>query len=246
MRVPSTAVLVPTLALVALLRTASGQSIYGPGGLLLNPTADVPAAGRLTPAVLVIPQDSRMLGGRRTTTSVALDYGPAPRWEVGAIYLSVSGAGTAGKDPSYGGFAKYQILPGTERTPAVAVGGSVLTGGDINGQTAFLAVRQNLSRPGSSHPLRLHLGAFYANELVGVNRDKIVPFAGLEYAVTRTVSAFAEWRGELPRDVKSAVSVGVLLKPTENYRLVLAFANNGASQSPKFSFGVGFTIGTKR
>jgi hypothetical protein len=235
-----------TLALSALVGTASGQSIYGPGGLLLNPTADVPATGRLTPAVLVIPQDSRLLGGRRTTTSVSLDYGLAPRWEVGALYLGISGAGTAGRNPSYGGYAKYQILPGSARTPAVAVGGSVLTGGGVNSQTAFLAVRQDLSRPGSAHPLRLHVGAFYANELVGVDRDGTRPYAGLEYTVTPTVTAFAEWRDELPRDVKSAVSVGVLLKPSENYRVILAYANNGASQSPKFSFGVGFTINTKR
>jgi hypothetical protein len=238
--------LVAVLALAGLVGGASGQSIYGPGGLLLNPTADVPRQGRLTPSVLVIPQDSSRLGGLRTTTSAALDYGPAPRWEVGAIYLTISGAGAAGRSPSYGGFAKYQILPGSERTPAVAVGGSVLTGGNVNAQTAFLAVRQNLTRPGSAHPLRLHLGAFYANELVGVDRDKIVPYAGLEFAATRTVSAFAEWRSKLPRDLKSAYAVGVVLKPTESYRILLAYANNGLSQSPKFSIGVGFTINTRR
>jgi hypothetical protein len=246
MRSKCTGRLMALLVLTGLVGAANGQSIYGPGGLLLNPTADVPLPGRLTPSVLVIPQDSSRLGGLRTTTSVAVDYGLAPRWEVGAIYLTISGAGAAGRSPSFGGFAKYQLLPGSERTPAVAIGGSVLTGGDVNAQTAFLAVRQNLTRPGSAHPLRLHAGAFYANELVGVNRDKIVPYVGLEYAASRTVSVFGEWRSELPHDLKSAYAVGVLVKPTENYRILLGFANNGLSQSARFSFGVGFTINTKR
>src|SRR4051812_47537136 len=73
-----------SLALSLIVGSAAwGQSIYGPGGLFLNPTADFPAKGQFTPALLVIPQDSAELGGRRTWVSYTLDYGLSERLEVG-------------------------------------------------------------------------------------------------------------------------------------------------------------------
>ena len=44
-----------TIALASASGVAHSQSIYGPGGLFLNPTADLPTKGQLTPAFLVIP-----------------------------------------------------------------------------------------------------------------------------------------------------------------------------------------------
>jgi hypothetical protein len=239
------AVAVATALALTSAATARAQSIYGPGGLLLNPTADVPKVGQLTPAILFVPQKSRALGGLRNWTSVTLDYGAAERWEVGATFLKASGF-PGGRDPSFGGFAKYQVLPGTGRGPAVAVGGGVLTGGDSNAQTAFIALRQNLTSPDAAHPLRLHVGGFYANELSGVDRDHIVPYGGLEYILSRRANAFVEWRGKMPTDVDAAVSVGVLLKPAADYRLALAMANNAWGDGLRFSFGVGYAIGIRR
>src|SRR5205807_9167769 len=44
----------------------SAQSLYGPGGLFLLPTASLPEKGQLTPAVLVLPQHSPTDGKTRT------------------------------------------------------------------------------------------------------------------------------------------------------------------------------------
>jgi hypothetical protein len=233
------------VAILIFAGSGSAQSIYGPGGLLLNPTADLPPVGQLTPAVLVLPQESDAIGGWRTWTSVILDYGLAERWEVGAIYLDASGF-PEGRDGSIGAFGKYQILPGSQRSPAVAVGAGFLTGGDLNGQTLFLAARQELSRPGSAHPLRLHAGVFYADELNGTERDDLVPYVGLEYGLSRTMRLFGEWRSEMRGDIEPVAAVGVLLRPGDRYHVALALANNGRSDGLRFSIGVGYTIRSGR
>src|SRR2546428_12259654 len=105
--------LVAIAALLTAGGAARGQSIYGPGGLLLNPPADFPARGQSTPSVLLIPQDSAAIGGRRTWTSYTLDYGATDKLELGATHLKIAPGDTAFHSGSTGGFAKYRLLDGS-------------------------------------------------------------------------------------------------------------------------------------
>jgi hypothetical protein len=236
-------------------RPAQAQSIYGPGGLFLNPTADFPAKGQLNPAFLVIPQEGPgVLGDRRTLTSYTLDYGVSDRLEAGITYLKVNPGSGGFEEGSSGGFAKYKLVEGRPGgRPDVAVGASLVGGGDVDARTAFVALRYT-PRQGqySRHPVHLHAGLLYADKLYGIDRNDVVPYAGLDVRVARNVTAFAEVRAKMEgkpsalSDVKPPNAVGLVWQPARNFKIAVAYANNGQSDRNKWSFGVGYALGFRR
>jgi hypothetical protein len=230
--------------------SASAQSIYGPGGLLLNPTADFAPKGRLSPAVLWIP--SRDTAGQKNNLySVGANYAATDRLEIGATYLKTA-PGRGWGQPSIGGSVKYKLVgSGVGWKPDVAVGASVLGGGDLNARTAFLAARFT-PLPKSKYPLHLHTGVLYADELYGTTRHDAALFFGADIALTPNLIAFAEYRQKLKAedggepDIKAPNAIGVVLMPSDDYKVVLAYANNGQSTNNKLAIGVGFTLGSRR
>jgi hypothetical protein len=134
----------------------------------------------------------------------------------------------------------------------LAAGGSYLGGGSLNARTAFLAARFTPDFAPAKHPIFLHAGLLYADQLWGITRQDLVPYVGATVQLTKGVTAFGEWRERMkaqdpsPGDVRAPNAIGVILAPNENYKLVLAYANNGQSTDDKFSVGVGFTLGSRR
>jgi hypothetical protein len=244
------------LAAAASLMLAGGaraQSIYGPGGLFLNPTADFPARGQITPSVLVIPQASgpSALGGKRTWYSYSLDYGVTERIEIGVTHLKVAPGGTGFKDGSTGGSVKYKLVEGRPgNRPDVAIGAGFLTGGDVNASVQFVALRFT-PKGMAKHPMHLHLGAFYANVLNQFQRRNLVPYAGVDYQLSDSLILFGEMRARSTRpeaaaDVKPPSAIGLVWQPSSAIKVALAYANNGWSDSHKLAFGVGYRIGIRR
>jgi hypothetical protein len=247
------AILVATLAVGG---AVSAQSIYGPGGLFLNPTADFPPKGQLTPAILRIPQASgpNGLDARRTWYSYSLDYGLTEKLEVGAVYLKIAPGGGQThdfQDASIGGFAKYRILDGSVGgRPDVAVGGSFLTGGDANARVAFAALRFT-PRLDLRYPAHLHLGVLYANQLNKFQRHNTLPYVGVDLGLSDTLIFFAEVRARATKpagaaDVKPPSAVGLVWQPSRSLKIVVAYADNGWSDSHKISVGIGHLIGGRR
>jgi hypothetical protein len=243
-----------TLALIFVLGGGTeAQSIYGPGGLFLNPTADFPAKGQLTPAFLLIPQESNELGGRRTWTSYTLDYGLTDRLEIAGTYLRVNPGSSGFRDGSFGGSLKYKVIEGQPgRRPDVAVGIGILGSGDVDAQVGFVALRYSLKEQEPRHPAHFHLGALYADDLNGVTHQDLVPYGGVDYTLTRNLIAFAEMRARMrakpigASDTEPPSAVGLVWRPTASLKLALALANNGWSDGHKLSFGIGFIRTIKR
>src|SRR4051794_16908449 len=117
------------LLAVLLAAPAGAQSLYGPGGLFLHPSAALPQKGKLTPGFLILPQHNPDAHEDRTWFSGSLDYGLTDRLEIGATYLKIS---DWGRSASAGGFVKYGLLTETERRPAVAIGYTQLGFGEVN------------------------------------------------------------------------------------------------------------------
>ena len=92
------------------LGAAGAQNLYGPGGLILHPTADVPPKGQVTPAVLILPQRVPWPGNEvvHTWGTGTVDYGLTDDLEVGYVILGITDWPVP--DPSIGGFAKNRFL----------------------------------------------------------------------------------------------------------------------------------------
>jgi hypothetical protein len=232
---------------------AWGQSLYGPGGLFLFPTANFPARGEASSAIIAIPQESARLGGRRTWVSTSLAYGLSDRWEVTLTRVKVNPGRSPFVDGSNGGSAKYRLAKGVPGgRPDVAVGAGFLAGGDAGTQVGFLALRFSPERELPGRTAHLHVGLFYANELSGVKRDDVAPYGGLDVSVTRNVIAFAEARAAMGSqsagvaELRPARAFGLLWRPARNIRLVLAMANDGLGTGFKPSVGAGYNIGIRR
>src|SRR5438552_1258896 len=97
--------------------SARAQSLYGPGGLFLHPTADVPPKGQLTAGALVLTQRIPPTPGFHqipTWGSVSLDYGLTRDVEIGVTSLAITDFA-----PSYGGSFKYRFLHESRSRPAM-------------------------------------------------------------------------------------------------------------------------------
>ena len=241
----------PTLARLALFclalaasiaAPAKAQSLYGPGGLFLHPTADVPPKGKLTPGFLLLPQHDPVANDTRTWITGSLDYGLTDDLEVGLSFVKVTGWD---RDPSFGGFFKYRLLRETERGPALAVGFTGLTAGDVNTQAAFLALRKQL---GNLHgrPIVGHIGAQYVAEEDGQSRHEFRPYGGIEFGLSSRLSFIAEARPRGNREFGTPLALTLAYQATERMRFAVTWANNGLSDTPRFGFGAGYSLGARR
>ena len=145
------------LSLFLLAAPASAQSLYGPGGLFLHPTASLPPKGQWTPSFLFLPTHQPIDDDTRIWLSSSLDYGVTDNLEVGAIFLKVTGWD---HDASVGGFFKYRLLSETANRLAIAFGFTGLTGGDVNAQIGFLALRKQYEA--GRYPLAAHMDVQYS------------------------------------------------------------------------------------
>lgn len=234
------ALLIAALA-VGLALPASAQSLYGPGGLFLHPTASLPDAGQLTPAVLVLPQDIPGRDSMRTWVSASLDYGVTDDLEIGATWLKVT---AWDRDPSYGGYFKYRLLRETDDRPALAFGMTQLGFGDVNSRIGFLAARKQLSR--GRHGVVGHLGVLYTDEIDGVSHHRWEPYAGVEVGLARNLTFIAEGRPGSEGYLGTPLALTLAYRASENYRLALTWANAGHATHPSFGFGAGISLSSRR
>ncbi|MGV3721705.1 MAG: YjbH domain-containing protein [Actinomycetota bacterium] len=233
------AILALTLGLTA---PASAQSLYGPGGLFLFPTASVPPKGQLTPGILVLPQHNPAFDSTRTWLSGSLDYGLTDDLEIGATIVKVGGWQ---RDASAGGFFKYRLLDEEDGLPAVAIGFTQLAGGDVNTRVGFLALKKSWT-VGKDHPLIGHVGVQYADEIDGISRHEWQPYAGLEYGITTRLSFIVEGRPRMRAEFGAPIALTLAYQVSDDWRLALTWANNGLSDTPKFGFGAGISLGSRR
>jgi hypothetical protein len=222
---------------------ASAQSLYGPGGLFLHPSASLPEPGRLTPAILVLPQRNPTSDAVRTWFSTSLDYGVTKQIEIGLTYLEVFNW----KDrASFGGYMKFKLLEESDGRPAIAAGFSQLAFGDFDASLVFLAGQKELFSIRDRFPVTAHLGGMYVDELDGIARSAFVPYGGVEIGLNDYFSFIAEGRTKMKGDESTPWGLTVVYKPNEDWKFALTWSNTGQSGSPRFGFGAGLALGARR
>lgn len=178
--------------LVLLLLVASvaaighAQTLYGPGGLIINPTAYTDQKGLFQ---LNASFFNRQLVGTPTTSFYPISalYAPTDRFEFGAFYVGEF------QNPSHqdqgGAFFKEGLLTETAKRPALAIIGTSLEGGG-NFSTLTAVASKQLVRG-----FRLHLGARAVqfssdstptgNAIAGTDFDLVGRFKAIAEADTR-------------------------------------------------------------
>jgi hypothetical protein len=227
-------------------REARAQSLYGPGGLFLHPTASLPPKGALTPAVLVLPQHNPLTGVTRTWVSGSLDYGATDDLEVGVTVLQITGL-EAG--PSEGGFAKYRFVRESHTRPAVAAGLTVLGFGDADSRIYFMALRKQIAGgKGQSvgpHAVVLNAGVQYTAIRDGIPREDLKPYGGMEIGLARRLTFIGEARPQGTAEFATPFALTLAYQYGRAGRLALTWANLGRSESPRFGIGAGIGIGAR-
>jgi hypothetical protein len=239
-----------SLALFGLLILVPGAvqaaGVYGPSGLFLHTTAYLPPKGPPTVGATYFTQVRRTPAGERTITwvPVFIDTRLGDRVEAGAVYLHQRFQGDTLS--SYGGFAKYQILPERQRAPAVAVDAEIISG-DLRQSAVNLVASQELSRR-EERPLRLHVGwtLHRRSDLQGpegrFDETDNAPFAGVEVGIAKNLRFVAEAEARLKFYPEAATAVGLMWTPSPQVGLAVGWVNTGRSTESRFFIGVGYRV----
>ncbi len=228
------------LLLLLLAPPCAAQSLYGPGGLFLHPSASTPPKGRITPSFLFLPQHNPQADVTRIWLTGGLDYGLTDDLEIGAAVLKVTGGD---RDPSAGGYFKYRFLRETAARPAVAVGFTGLGGGDVDTRIGFLALQKG-GRVGR-HSLTGHLGVQYADVVDGFSKHQFQPYAGLELGITSRLRFIAEGRPRMNQELGTPFALTLAYRAADRWTFALTWGNAGRSDRPMFGFGAGFSLGAR-
>src|SRR5258708_40355924 len=106
------------LAMVSPSTATGAQTIYGPGGLFVHPTAFTPHRGATGLNVSWFTQEPKV-GPRTEWLPVALTHSFTSQDEAGVLY--VDRRTPAGHTSSGGAFYKHQFMPDTISRPALAL-----------------------------------------------------------------------------------------------------------------------------
>ena len=220
------------------------QSVYGPGGLFVNPTANMPPVGQVEPSTLVLTEQtpySPTSSYRQTTwISNAVDYGFSRRLEIGAASVLITNAPGFG-NPSVGGYGKYLLVDEGVARPATAVGVTYLGAGQTGFREGFVALRKKV--PAS--PFVAHAGVKYVDLEDGFAKHDFEPYAGAEIRLLRGWSLAAEGRPRLNFENGTPLALTLVHNSRSGYQVAFTWANNGPSRTPQFGFGVGLAIGSR-
>jgi hypothetical protein len=225
---------------------AQGSGVYGPSGLFLHTTANLPPRGAPTVGATWFTQVRKTPLGDRTITwvPVFVDTRLGPRAEVGGVYLYQRFQGESLS--SYGGFAKYQILPEQAKAPAVAIDTEFITG-DLRQAAVNLVASKEFSHH-AERPLRLHLGwtVLRRSDLQGPNGrfhdTDNAPFGGIEIGVARNLRFIAEGETKLKFNASAATAIGLMWTPSPQIGLAVGWVNTGRSVSSRLFIGVGYRV----
>jgi len=225
---------------------AVAQSVYGPGGLFINPTAKITPTGQFEPSTLVLTEHTPYADApngfhQSTWISSAVDYGVSPRLEVGAAIVTITNAPDAG-DASVGGYAKYLLLGETVTRPALAVGATYLGGGQTGFREGFMALRKKIPHS----PVTTHFGVQYADRVDGIDKHSFEPFLGVELKLLRNWSLSAEGRPRMNGENGQPLALTLVRSTPRGYQVAFTWANNGPSSTPQLGFGIGVALGSRR
>ncbi|HEV2471930.1 MAG TPA: hypothetical protein VGS41_04650 [Chthonomonadales bacterium] len=218
---------------------ARGQTVYGPSGLFVHPSAYTSDRGAFG---LNVSYFKQFLGNgiHADWLPVIATYGVTRKLEVGGIYVDRRfGKFDRG---SQGAFAQYQLVPDSSTGPAVALVGSFIAG-DLR-QTTISAVASHTFGAGSKPGITLSGGLEWARRGdIPRPADAAGLFAGIEVPVGGGFRLVGEDGTRLSFDAAPASSFGAMWSGNGSMRLGVAFVNTGRSHTDGFFVGAGYTFG---
>ena len=212
-----------------LVSAAHGQTLYGPGGLIINPTAYTDKRGLFQFNASIF---NRQLANSTTSFyPVSATYALNDRFELGAVYV---GEFTSPTHQDQGGiFFKEGLFTETAKRPAVAFIGTSLMGGG-NWSTATLVASKELIRG-----FRLHAGVRGVNSTAD-NRPDGNAILGTDFSIGGPFRIIAEGDTRLRQFPFGSQAYGIQFSSpgfTTTAGLVAQ-----ATRHFSFFFGVGYPI----
>jgi hypothetical protein len=233
------------LVLLALLSPqvpSHAQTVYGPGGLFIHPSALTPPKGSVGLNVSFY-TETKTGGGHEEWLPVSLAYAASDRAQVGALFIDRRAGGSHRE--SGGIFAKYQLVPDGPRHPALALTGSYL-GGDVK-QWSLSGVASHRFTSGSRTSLIGHAGLQWVRRTDDIQPEgDLAAFVGAEIPLTTRLSLLGEYGTKLSFNPEPASSIGLQWSSPGGISVGIAYLNTGRSSDNRFFVGVGYPIGGGR
>jgi hypothetical protein len=222
---------------------ATCQTAYGPGGLFIHPSAFIRKPGSTSLNVSWFEQKARK-ARHNSWLPISLAHGLNDRTEVGVLY--VHRFDNKNVESSGGVFAKYQLMPDSDHSPAIAIAGSYL-GGGMQLSSASLVASHKFGPKDDWRGLIGHVGVQWARRADAARtRDDADPFIGLEAPLSPRVSLVGEFGTRFVFDYKERSSIGLVYRGDNGYQIGVGAVNIGRSSRNDFFIGVGFPLGGNR
>lgn len=217
------------LAFLSCLCVAQAQTLYGPGGLIINPTAYSNPAGYFEINSSIF--NRQVSGSTISLYPISATYAFTGRMEAGALYV---GQLTGSRHDDLGGlYIKDAFLSESKGRPAFALIGTSLTGA---GTTSTLTLMGSKEITPGWH---LHLGARYVNYSFDSRADGNL-IAGTDFMVAKRLRFIAEADSRLYIYQFGSEAFGLqYMGPV----VVTVGLVNQASNRYAFFFGVGYPVG---
>jgi hypothetical protein len=222
------------------------QTIYGPSGLVLNPTADVAPVGMTEGSVMWFNQDNTPNGGMDVDWLTLNAVGGTKRnTEFSIGYARLDVAGGADNDGLTAGL-KVQVAQESERLPAIAAGFSFFDAGQLYERTAvYLCASKDLAqRQEGNIGLRGTAGIRWADADYGLDSDSdIVPFVGVEALIAPKLSLVVEVEGEHSftfTQTNTPYSAVLRYRPTDNLVVHGGVISTGFDDGSSVAIGVSY------
>ena len=218
--------------------TGRAQTVYGPGGLFIHPTAFLPE--QRSPQINLSWFTQEANGVESRWVPASLTFFPNKRAQLGGLFVSRR---LRGAERTSGGlFAKYQLQEGGVLTPTLAVSGSYL-GGDV--QQSSLSAVGSWRIPGL-RGITGHSGYQWVRRAdLPVSRDDLSSFLGVEVPIGPGFRLVGEMGSRMKFDRKAAAAVGVMWSGSR-LSLGVGFVNTGRSDSLHPFIGAGYTTAGDR
>ncbi len=223
--------------LIALAGRASAQSAYGPGGLLVHPSALVRGPGETNVGMSWFRQERAGVGNE--WSPFTLVRGIDGRSEVGLQWVRRVSRGTAADNAGF--FAKVRLIDPVRDRPAVAVVASHI-GGPIS--LTSVALASTWAVPGAPAGTLVHAGLQWAQRAdLSPRRSDTQPYLGVQIPVVNRLGFVAETGSRFSFDPKARLGAGLVWNAPSGPQVAVGAVNIGRSDDPGMFIGVGYPIG---
>lgn len=210
---------------------AHAQTLYGPGGLIINPTAYTDRAGFMEVNASFF---NRQPTGSPTEAffPLSLTYAFTDRFELGALYVGEQIDSTSSNRGGF--FFKQGLATENSRRPAFSVVGAMLTGQGTTSSLTFIGSKTLTSG------MRVHLGARALNTSFDTRPDGNL-IAGADFGIARQFRFIMEGDTRLRQYHVGSSAFGVQYAGT-GMTLTIGTIDQ-ASGRYSFFFGAGYPVG---